>query len=70
MENGIAVIKRTWSRRIVTWLGAWLLVQTLLFGCLAWGIGYNVLIKGASVSYTPPEDEYVLPPPQTVSRKR
>lgn len=55
-----------WPQRLVRWTGAWLLVQTLLFGAVMWVISFNVLVRGASASYTPPEttEDFYIPPTQ------
>lgn len=42
--------------RLAKWCGAWLMIQTLLMGTVLWGISFQVLVRGASFKYEPPQE--------------
>lgn len=42
---------------VARWLLTWLFVQTMIFGAVAWFVSYQVLIRGAELSYYPPYQE-------------
>lgn len=53
----VETVKTDWITRIARCCGAWLVVQTLLFGLIMWVGAFQVLVRGASFKYEPPDSQ-------------